>query len=217
VPPLQFVRAAAEESVMRAIVSLSIVVVTVSLMLVLSVVFFGGSSASTTYRGSRPPAKLSLPTFTLVDENGAQVRSEDFAGKAVVVTFLDAQCTDACPIVGGIVAQAVDLLSAEERANVAVLGISVDPAEDTPTAVKQFLAQHHATGKLSYLTAPEPVMEPLWKDFKVLPTVRTGDDSLHSIPVQIYDKEGIWRSTLNVNVDLTARNLAHDIRIAESH
>ena len=202
---------------MRAVVSLSIAVLTVSLMLILAVVFFGGSSASTTYRGTRPPAKLTLPTFTLNDENGAQVRSEDVAGKAVVVTFLDAQCTDACPVAAGIIGQAVDLLSADERSRVAVLGISVDPAEDTPAAVRRFLAQHQATGKLRYLTAPEPVMEPLWNDFKVLPTVRTGSDSLHSIPVQVYDRDGIWRSTFNVGADLTARNLAHDIRVAESH
>lgn len=201
---------------MRAMVSLAIVFATVSLMLVLSVVFFGGSSASTTYVGSRPPADISLPSFTLYDQNGVQVRSEDVAGKVVVVTFLDAQCTDACPIVAGVVAKAVDLLSAGERANVAVLGISVDPREDTPAAVERFLAQHQATGKLRYLTAPEPVMESLWDAFKVLPTARSGSDSLHSIPVEIYDQDGIWRSTLNVGADLTARNLAHDIKVAES-
>jgi len=202
---------------MRAAVSLSIVVITVGLMLVLAVVFFGGSSASTAYRGSRPPARISLPPFTLYDQNGDQVRSEDLAGKVVVATFLDAQCADACPVAAGILAQTVDLLSADERANVVVLGFSVDPAEDTPTAVNRFLAQHRATGKLRYLTAPEPVMEPVWDAFKVLPTVRTGSDSLHSIPVEVYDRDGIWRSTFNVGADLTARNLAHDIRVAEAH
>lgn len=201
---------------MRALVSLSIAVLTVSLVLVLAVVFFGGSSAGSTYRGSRPPKEIDLPTFTLFDENGAQVRSEDVAGKVVVVTFLDAQCTDACPIVAGLIARAVDGLSAEQRAQVAVLGISVDPSEDTPAAVKQFLAQHRATGRIRYLTAPQPVMEPLWDAFKVLPTVRTGDDSLHSIPVEVYDKKGIWRSTFSVNADLTSRNLEHDIRVALS-
>jgi len=201
---------------LRALVSLSIAVLTVSLMLTLAVVFFGGSSAGSTYRGSRPPTEITLPTFTLVDENGAQVRSEDMADKAVVVTFLDAQCTDACPIVAGLIARAVDGLSPEQRAQVEVLGISVDPAEDTPAAVKQFLAQHRATGRIRYLTAPQAVMEPLWDDFKVLPTVRTGDDSVHSIPVEVYDRKGIWRSTLSVNADLTSRNLEHDIRVALS-
>lgn len=202
---------------MRALVSLSIALLTVSLMLVLAVVFFGGSASGSTYRGSRPPTKIALPTFTLNDENGAQVRSEDVAGKVVVVTFLDAQCTDACPIATGLIARAVDGLSAEQRAQVAVLGISVDPAEDTPVAVKRFLAQHRATGRIRYLTAPQPVMESLWDAFKVLPTVRSGDDSLHSIPVEVYDRKGIWRSTFSVNADLTTRNLEHDIRIALSH
>ncbi|MFN8224383.1 MAG: SCO family protein [Gaiellales bacterium] len=195
-------------------ISLSIALATVSAVLILAVVFFGGSTAGSTYRGTRPPAEISLPAFTLVDETGAQVRSEDVARKVVVVTFLDAQCTDACPVAAGIIARAVDDLTAEERADVAVLGFSVDPAEDTRAAVTSFLDRHRARGRIRYLTAPQQVMEPLWDAFKVLPTVRSGDDSLHSIPIEIYDRDGIWRSTLTVGVDLTNRNLAHDVRVA---
>jgi protein SCO1/2 len=131
-----------------------------------------------------------------------------------VVTFLDAQCTDACPIAGGELARAVDALSAEERAQVAVLGISTDPAEDTPVAVGEYLRRHRAVGRIRYLTAPQAQMEPIWDAFNILPTAETGDDSLHSIPIQIYDRDGIWRSTLNVGVDLSRRNLLHDIRLA---
>lgn len=199
---------------MRTVVSLSIAVLTVSVMLILAVVLFGGSAAGSTYRGSRPPADIVLPTFTLTADNGDVVRSEDLAGKVVVVTFLDAQCTDACPVAAGVLARAVDDLDADERSDVAVLGISVDPAEDTPAAIGKFLANHQAEGRVRYLTAPQPVMEPLWDAFKILPTVRSGDDSLHSIPIQVYDRDGIWRSTFSVGVDLTARNLLHDVRIA---
>ena len=144
------------------------------------------------------------------------MRSDDLRGKAVVLTFLDAQCTDACPVVAGELARAVDDLPVDERERVVVLGISTDPKEDTPAAVETFLARHQAAGRVRYLTAPQRVMEPIWDAFHILPTARTGSDSLHSIPVQIYSTDGIWRSTLTVGVDLDRRNLVHDVRVAAS-
>ena len=166
------------------------------------------------YVGSRPPEGIELPAFTLRDDRGAIVRAEDLRGKVVVVTFLDAQCTDACPIAGGELARAVDALTPEERARVEVLALSTDPEEDTPDAVAAYLARHRATGRIRYLTAPQSEMEPVWDSFNILPTAETGDDSLHSIPIQIYDGDGIWRSTLNVGADLSRRNLLHDVRLA---
>jgi protein SCO1/2 len=201
---------------MRLAIGLGVAVLVASAVVVVGVVLAGGSSSSGSgaYRGSKPPEGIELPAFSLVDEDGRTVASETLRGKAVVVTFLDAQCTDACPIVAGELARAIDELPADEREQVVVLGISTDPAEDTPAVVDAFLARHRATGRLHYLTAPQAQMEPVWDAFHILPTARTGDDSLHSIPVQIYDRSGEWRSTLTVGADLTRRNLIHDVRVA---
>ncbi|MGL6280194.1 MAG: SCO family protein [Gaiella sp.] len=204
---------------MKALVLLAGSALLLGLVAILAVAFTGGSQAEVAgeaapYVGSRPPDGIELPSFALRDERGAVVRSDELRGSVVVVTFLDAQCTDACPIVGGELARAVDALAPEERARVAVLGISTDPAEDTPAEVDAFLRRHRAVGRLRYLTAPQREMEPVWKAFAILPTAESGDDSLHSIPIRIYGADGVWRSTLNVGVDLTRRNLLHDVRLA---
>lgn len=188
------------------------------LVAVVAVVALGGEgetvAAPSPYAGSRPPEGRTLPSFSLRDEAGRTVRSDDLRGSVVLVTFLDTQCTDACPIVAGELARAVDALAPAERERVRVLGISVDPAEDTPAAVAAFLSTHRARGRLSYLTAPEARLEPLWQAFAILPTARSGDDSLHSIPVQVYDPSGEWRSTLTTGATLTRRNVLHDVRLA---
>jgi protein SCO1/2 len=199
----------------RTFLGLAVALLTVGAVLIVAVLVTSGGDAPG-YRGSRPPDGISLPSFALTDDTGATVRSDDLRGKAVVVTFLDAQCTDACPVVAGELARAVDDLPADERDRVVVLGISTDPKEDTPAAVDAFLARHRAAGRVRYLTAPQRVMEPVWDAFKILPTARSGSDSLHSIPVQIYSTDGIWRSTLTVGVDLDRRNLLHDVRVASS-
>lgn len=204
---------------MKALVALAAGALLLGVTAVLAVALAPGSGGAqeaerVPYVGSRPPDGVALPSFTLRDQQGATVSSDDLDGKVVVVTFLDAQCTDACPVAGGELARAVDAMTPEERERVVVLGISTDPKEDTPAAVQEYLEQHRAVGRIRYLTAPQAEMEPVWDAFNILPTAETGDDSLHSIPIQIYDANGVWRSTLNVGLDLSRRNLLHDVRLA---
>ena len=166
------------------------------------------------YRGSVPPPGFALPAFTLPDSSGAIVSSDELEGKVVLVTFLDSQCTEACPIVASQIARAVDSLEAEERASVAPVAISTDPDEDTPIAVREFLRKNRAEGRLRYLVAPVDRLRPVWDVFQIAASYDTGVDTLHSAPVRIYDREGIWVSTLHAGADLTTQNLVHDLRVA---
>ena len=65
-----------------------------------------------------------------------------------------------------------------------------------------------------YLVGPLDVLEPLWTEFAIVTTFESGDDSLHSAPVRIFDPDGVWVSTLNPRADLTPENVAHDVRAA---
>lgn len=174
----------------------------------------GGLTLSKKYRGSKPPAGLALPSFTLRGYSGETVRSADLRGKVVLITFLDSQCTEACPIIAAQIARTVDGLAAEDRAALEPLAISTDPREDTATSVRQFLARQHAVGRLRYLTKPMPEIRLAWKSFKILSSQESGSDTLHSAPVRIYDPQGFWVSTLHAGVDLSPSNLAHDIGVA---
>ncbi len=176
----------------------------------------GGNTAPAPapFRGARVPAGISMPSFSLEDEQGQHVRSDDLRGKVVALTFLDAQCVDACPIIGSVVARGIDMLGPAERSRVVALGISVDPAEDTVAARREFLAKHRATGRIRYASAPLRELTPLWRDFQVLATAISGDDSLHSAPVRIYAPDGEWLTTLYAGSTLTAGNLVHDLRLA---
>ena len=166
------------------------------------------------YRGSRPPVGMMLPDFTLPDYEGERVSTRELRGTVVLVTFLDAQCTEACPIIASQVARTVDRLTPEERDEISPIAISTDPEEDTPAVVRSFLEKSRAVGRLRYLVAPVERLRPVWEDFQILASLDTGIDTLHSAPVRIYDREGIWVSTLHAGADLTMENLAHDLRVA---
>ncbi len=172
----------------------------------------GGSRAD--YRGSEPPAGIALPEFALHDYRGRLVTSESLRGDVVLVTFLDSQCTDACPLIARQVTDALALLGREHSARVVPLAITTDPAEDTPAAVRTFLRKHGAERTLSYLVGNEQALRPVWRAFGVLPSVETGKDDMHSAPVRIYDRKGEWVATQHSGADLSAQSLAHDLRLA---
>lgn len=166
------------------------------------------------YRGSEPPAEFRLADFALRDENARLVRSSDLRGRAVVLTFLDSQCEETCPVVAGLIAEGLDLLSPAERQSVAAVAISTDPRGDSAASRRAFLRRHGADGKLRYLSGALTTLEPVWKEFQILSSHESGEDELHSAPVRIYDRDGVWVSTLHAGADLTPANLAHDLRAA---
>jgi cytochrome oxidase Cu insertion factor (SCO1/SenC/PrrC family) len=167
------------------------------------------------YRGSEPPARIELVDFDLRDHDGASVRSSSLRGKVVLLTFLDSQCTESCPVIASQIGRAFDLLSASERRRVFALAISTDPREDTPGSVRTFLRRNRTLGKLHYVGGgePESKLRPIWKRFQILSSLESGEDTLHSAPVRIY-ASGVWVATLHAGVDLTPANLAYDIRVA---
>jgi cytochrome oxidase Cu insertion factor (SCO1/SenC/PrrC family) len=166
------------------------------------------------YRGSTLPAKIPLPNFALRDQNGKRVTAQDLHGRVIVLTFLDTDCHDSCPIIANVIGAAMPRLSASERPRVTAVALTVNPTADTPAKIRRFLRQHHALGQLDFLIGPVNEVEPLWHAFKILSAVESGDADIHSAAVRIYDPHAIWVSSLHVGVDLTAANLVHDVRVA---
>ena len=165
------------------------------------------------YRGSEPPPGIKAPDFALHSYRGPLVRMRDLRGKVVLVTFLDTGCRDKCPIIAAAIGRTLPLLKPAERAQVDVLAVSVLPQLDTPPRVKSFLRQRHALG-IDWLIGPVPELVKVWKQFSILAAAQTGNANSHSADVRVFDRNGIWVSTLHVGVDLTPANLAHDIRLA---
>lgn len=166
------------------------------------------------YRGSEPPARYELPGFRLRNYDGREVDATDLRGRVVVLTFLDSQCTDVCPILASQIAGAIDRLNAAERGQVRAVAISTDPDEDTPASVRAFLGKQRALGRILYVRGTKDEMRPLWARFQILASLESGEDTLHSAPVRIYDRESVWVATLHAGVDLSEANLLGDIRTA---
>jgi protein SCO1/2 len=80
--------------------------------------------------------------FTLESANGP-VSLRDFEGKVVAIYFGYTFCPDICPTSLAALAQAVDSLPPEQRAQVQGLFISVDPERDTPARADAYAHNFH--------------------------------------------------------------------------
>jgi protein SCO1/2 len=161
------------------------------------------------YRGSEPPAQLAAADFRLRSYRGRLVSLRAQRGKVVLLSFVDTNCTEKCPIVTSVMAQAYRLLRPDERRQVVPLLISVEPHADTPAHVRRFLARRRALA-LDYLIGSVPQLRPVWKAYGIVAAVDTGNADIHSSDVRVIDRRGFWVATQHAGVDLTALNLAHD-------
>jgi len=171
------------------------------------------SAPARPYRGSKPPSDVRAPNFALRSYRGQLVRMRDLRGKVVLITFIDTACTDKCPIIASQVAAGLSLLPRSARRQVVALALTVDPRVDSPRSVRRFLAQRHATS-LDFLLGTVKELRPIWKAFYVVAAPETGNSNVHSADARIFDRGGVWVSTLRPGVDMTPSNVAHDLLTA---
>ena len=172
--------------------------------------------ASEEYRGSRPPPGIELQPFALASYRGERVTATSLRGKVVALTFLESQCEEACPVIAWEVARGIERLNGAEQRQSVALAISVHPEDDTPQNVREFLDKRRARGRLDYLIGSEAELRPVWRRFYILSALDSGNADTHSGSVHIYDRDGVWVSSQHPGIDLSAENLAHDIRLALS-
>jgi cytochrome oxidase Cu insertion factor (SCO1/SenC/PrrC family) len=162
------------------------------------------------YKGSEPPGAIRAPAFSLRDYRGRLVSIRAQRGKVVVLSFVDSKCTEKCPIVTSVIAQAYRRLAPSARRQVVPILISVSPKVDTPKSVRRFLTARHALA-LAYLSGAPRRLRPVWKAYGILSALETGNADVHSSDVRVFDRRGIWVSTQHAGIDLSPGNLEHDV------
>jgi len=91
---------------------------------------------------ARGPAET-MPAFTLVDQSGAAVTSDSFRGRPLVVSFVFTTCREACPLITAQLARVQARARAERLdARVRFVSITLDPATDTPEALRRYAAAY---------------------------------------------------------------------------
>jgi protein SCO1/2 len=84
-----------------------------------------------------PPTSLYRFEAALTDQAGKARGFDVYRGHPVLVTMFYASCPATCPLIVDTLRATERALTPEQRANLRVLLISVDPARDTPAALRE--------------------------------------------------------------------------------
>lgn len=116
--------------------------------------------------GASKPASEYGGEFTLQSADGP-VSLSDFEGKLVVIYFGFLSCTEACPESMGKINSVFRRLSDEQKAQLQVLFISVDPERDSLANLKKF-ADYYENGPVIGLTDNQAVIDQISEQYNVL-------------------------------------------------
>jgi protein SCO1/2 len=118
--------------------------------------------------GLRHMAATVAPALDLTDQQGTTWSLSAVRGKAVVVSFLNAECNDVCPVLGAEIVQA-DRLLGSRASSVAFVIVNSDPLE-TSLAVTPPVLSQTGLGSLpnvTFLTGSLKDLSRVWKAYGV--------------------------------------------------
>lgn len=163
--------------------------------------------------GPRPAAQFygrPAPRFLLADARGGRLTSRALDGRPYAVTFLYTRCTDQCPATGAKLERALASMGPRGR-RVAVVGITVDPAHDSPATARAWLRRLHEPANFHYLVGARQRLLPLWDAFSVQPQDSRYRNDTHSTSIWLVDRRGRLRVQYEAADAVSAGGLAHDL------
>jgi protein SCO1 len=173
----------------------------------LGVIAFVGSRIAT---GSVQAAAIGGP-FHLIDQNGQPFSDQELKGRSFLVFFGFTHCPDVCPTTLFDISEIMRQLG-KDADRTAALFITVDPARDTPEALKDYMSSFdpHLRGLTGDQNALAAVAKAYRVYYKKVP-LEGGDYTMdHTAIVYLMDKEGRFVSPFNVG--RTAAAAAAELR-----
>jgi protein SCO1/2 len=156
------------------------------------------------WAGAQRPKGQPVPDFALVNQDGKRISSATLKGHPVVFAFVYSTCKDTCPAQVQTIRGALDDL---DKPDVRVVGISVDPANDTPKRAQSFLLKQGMTGRMDFLLGTRAQLQPIWKAFAIQPQQSNLEHTSHTV---LADRNGFQRIGFPFD-RLTEDALAHDL------
>jgi len=157
------------------------------------------------------------PGFVLRDQNGQLTSLAQFRGKVVVLTFIDPECTDLCPLTTQSMLEALKMLGPAEASQVQLLGINVNPDKTKVADVAAYTREHELQGRWRFLTGSPAQLKRIWHAYHVyVAKKKNSDDIVHEAIVFVINGEGyesdIYSTPMSYeSVGDQARMLAKDI------
>ncbi len=152
------------------------------------------------------------PEFTLTADTGEPVSLESYRGQVVLMYFGYTFCPDICPASLAELAEAAELLG-DKADEVQVVMVSVDPARDTPEALREYM--DYFDSSFVGLTGTDGEIRAIADAYGVFYQAEEGSAATgylvdHLASVFVIDKNGDWVEILSYGTP--GEQIARDVR-----
>jgi protein SCO1/2 len=133
-----------------------------------------------------------LPTFTLLDQEGRTVAANRFRGKKVVLNFIFTRCPIAtmCPAATLRMSELQKAARAAGAKDFELVSVSLDPEYDTPGVLREYAESRGLdTANWSFLTGPDAAVRQLLSQLGVIREFE-GNTIKHSLATVLIDEQG---------------------------
>jgi protein SCO1/2 len=154
----------------------------------------GGGSGTVRVRGQAvwPAGAREAPEFALPDQDGRRLALGSLRGRPVILTFMDSQCHQECPLEGRALAAAFRMVPAGERP--VVVAVSVNPWADTPGSARRAIKRFGlAPFEWRWLLGSKAELAPVWRKYGIEVRRTTGDIE-HTDAIYLIDSNGSERA-----------------------
>jgi len=158
-----------------------------------------------------------LPPFSLTDQRGEELTSQDLYGHVWVANFIFTRCKASCPVQTSLMNELqMDLKESGNWKHTRIVSISVDPEYDTPEVMSKYIKDRNLeTSQWHFLTGTRDAIWSLSKDGFKLPVADYRQDTdmpiLHSQMSVLVDWEGRIRGYYNHLDEESVMNLKRDL------
>lgn len=110
--------------------------------------------------------RYQMPDVTLISQEGKKVRLKSLvdSGKPVIVDFIYGTCTTICPILSVCFTNLQGKLAANSQ-KVHLVSISIDPENDSPKVMRDYLKRYRAKPGWDFLTGSRKDIDAVMKSF----------------------------------------------------
>jgi len=110
--------------------------------------------------------EYAVPDVVLVNQDGAKVRLKELvqSDNVVIVEFIFGTCTTICPVLSAGFTNLQQKLSPDTR-RVRLVSITIDPENDSPKVLKEYLGRYHAKPGWDFLTGSRSDIDKVMRAF----------------------------------------------------
>jgi protein SCO1 len=143
---------------------------------------------------SRLAVIRTAPDFTLTTQDGGDLRLSDLRGKVVLVSFIFTTCNGSCPATTHRMSATAQLLKDKglfDGDAVRLVSITLDPARDTPEALKRYIRLYEAdAARWTFLTGPPDDVQKVLSAWEMWTKPSANGQLDHPSRVFLLDKRG---------------------------